>query len=99
MSKPALVSNVTETAQNWINRTATGDITTGDALLLGFNVNSTTAGTVVFREGGSGGTVMNGAFAPAVGYNAFPAVVAGGLHVTIGGTLDATFFYTPNLTV
>jgi hypothetical protein len=99
MSQPALASNVTEVAKNSTNLTATGVITANDALFLGFNCNSTTSGTVVFREGGASGTILNGAYAPTLGYNAFPKQVTGGVHVTIANTLDATFFYTPNLTV
>lgn len=76
-----------------INLTATGDISPNDCALLGFYVNSTTSGTVIFRRGGSGGTVLNGVATPAVGWHDFPASCPGGAHVTIGGTLNATFFY------
>ena len=99
MGRPALVTNVTETAQRYINRTTTGDITTTSALFLGYYVNSTGGGTVVFREGGTTGTIMNGAQTPAVGYQAFPVMVNNGIHVTITGTLDATFFFTPDLII
>lgn len=77
-----------------VNVTATGNITTSNGgVLLGFYVNSTTAGTVVLRSGGSGGTVLNGTITPAIGFHRFPArFTEGGLHVTVGGTLDATFF-------
>ena len=77
-----------------VNRTTTGDVgTAGNAQrLLGFYVNSTTAGTVVLRRGGSGGTVMNGTITPAIGFHRFPADVPGGLHLTVGGTIDVTFF-------
>jgi len=75
------------------NVTATGNVTTVSTQLMGFNVNSTTAGTVIFRDGGSGGTVLNGVYTPAAGYNAFPCACPNGLHVTVGGTIDLTFFY------
>lgn len=80
---------------NPINLTATGSVQTRDCQLLGFYVNSTTAGTVVFRRGVGGtssGTVISGTITPAIGYHKFPADCPGGLHITVGGTLDATFF-------
>lgn len=76
-----------------VNRTTTGDvIATTDCALLGFYVNSTTVGTVVLRRGGSGGTVLNGTITPAIGFHRFPAAAPGGLHLTVGGTIDVTFF-------
>lgn len=81
---------------NYKNITATGAVTANGGTLLGFYVNSTTSGTIVFRDGGSNGTVMNGTITPAVGFHRFPATFgAGGLHATVGGTLDATIFYVP----
>jgi hypothetical protein len=77
---------------NAVNRTTTGDVTTRSCALLGFYVNSTTSGTIVLRKGGSGGTVLNGTITPAVGFHQFPASAPGGLHVTVGGTINVTFF-------
>lgn len=82
-----------------VNFTATGNIVlTTNCTLLGFYVNSTTSGTVVFRKGGSGGTVLNGTITPAIGFHRFPASCPGGLHVTVGGTIDATAFVVEGLT-
>lgn len=85
-----------------VNITATGDVygpTAGSAncQLLGFYVNSTTAGTLVLRKGGSGGTVLGGAITPAIGWHTFPASCPAGLHATVGGTLDVTFFIIPGI--
>lgn len=76
------------------NMTATGDVVaTRSGSLLGFYVNSTNAGTLVLRMGGSGGTVLCGTITPAIGFHRFPASFLDGLHATIGGTaLDVTFF-------
>lgn len=74
------------------NRTSTGDVTTGDGAMIGFYVNSTAAGTLVFRRGGAGGTVLSGTITPLIGFHAFPALAPGGLHVTVGGTIDVTVF-------
>lgn len=88
---PAVTLEIGETA----NVTATADIgrVGADVSLIGFYVNSTTAGTVVVRKGGASGTVVSGTITPAVGFHRFPAACPGGAHVTVGGTLDATFFY------
>ena len=83
---------------NYKNITATGLVTTSTqaGTLLGFYVNSTTAGTLVLRDGGAGGTVMGGTITPLIGFHRFPATYgAGGLHATVGGAIDATFFYVP----
>ena len=81
-------------AGNYKNLTSTSAVTTKGGTLLGFYVNSTTSGTIVFRDGGSGGTVMNGTITPAIGYHRYPATFGvGGLHATIGATLDVTIFY------
>lgn len=78
---------------NSINRTTTGTVKATPGELIGFYVNSTTAGTVVLRDGGAGGTVLNGTITPAVGFHWFPVRFATDLHVTVGGTIDVTFFY------
>lgn len=75
------------------NMTATGDVTTVNTGLLGFYVNSTGGGTLVLKEGGSGGTALGGTITPAAGFHAYPATANGGLHATISGTIDVTFFY------
>lgn len=76
-----------------VNLTASGSISLHPGALLGFYVNSTSSGTVVFRDGGSGGTVISGTITPAIGFHRFPAACVTGCYVTVGGTLDATFFY------
>jgi hypothetical protein len=77
-----------------VNVTGTADVvTTTNCVLLGFYVNSTNAGTLVMRRGGSGGTAISGTITPAIGFHRFPANCPGGLHATVGGTaLDVTFF-------
>lgn len=77
------------------NITSTGDVTSKPCYLIGFYVNSTSTGTLVLRDGGSGGTAMSGTITPAIGFHRFPAIVSSssGLHATIANTLDVTFFY------
>lgn len=84
--------DVAQTAKP-VNRTTTGDITTTPGKLLGFYVNNTAAGTLVLRDGGSGGTVISGTITPAIGWHAFPAESQTllGFHATIAN-LDVTFF-------
>ena len=76
------------------NITATGAVSTGACQLIGFYVNSTTIGTLILKDGGSGGTAMSGTITPAIGFHRFPANVGTSLYATIGGSaLDVTFFY------
>lgn len=76
------------------NITATGAVSTGPCQLIGFYVNNTTAGTLVLRDGGSGGTVLCGTITPAIGFHRFPANIGSSLYATIAGTaLDVTFFF------
>ena len=79
------------------NVTATGNIgaVSQHMAILGFYVNSTSSGTIVFTRGGSGGTAMSGTITPAIGFHRFPADAPAGLHVTIGGTLNVTIFAKP----
>lgn len=60
--------------------------------LLGFYVNSTTAGTIAFANS-NGGTAIGGTITPAIGFHRFPASCPTGLYVTIVATLDVTLFY------
>ena len=76
------------------NITASGAVSTGACQLIGFYVNSTTVGTLILKDGGSGGTAMSGTITPAIGFHRFPANVGTSLYATIGGSaLDVTFFY------
>lgn len=77
------------------NKTATSAIglAATPAALLGFYVNSTTGGTIVFRDGGASGTVVSGTITPAAGtFHRFPCSFPNGCHATIANTLDVTFF-------
>ena len=76
------------------NITATGAVTANPCQLIGFYVNNTTAGTLVLRDGGSGGTVLCGTITPAIGFHRFPANIGSSLYATIAGSaLDVTFFF------
>jgi len=81
---------------NSVNITSTAAVTTKPCTMAGFYVNSTTGGTLVFRDGGSGGTVLNGTITPAAGtFHRFPANIGSSLHATIANTLDVTIFFYP----
>jgi len=77
------------------NITGTGAVTTGGCLLNGFYVNNTSSGTLVLRDGGSGGTVITGTITPAIGWHSLPIGTAGELHATIANTLNVTFSFVP----
>ena len=75
-----------------VNITGTAAVTPGPCQLLGFYVNSTSSGTVVFRDGGASGTVLNGAITPAIGWREFPADIGTSLHCTIANAINITLF-------
>lgn len=79
-----------------VNLTSTGTVSKASGTLLGFYVNSTTAGTIVIRSGDSGastGTAISGTITPAIGFHRFPAYCPSGCHFTIANTLDVTAFF------
>lgn len=77
-----------------LNKTATGQIgNAGDPItLIGFYVNTTSAGTIIFKAVNGSGTALSGTITPPIGFHRYPMDCPGGLHATIGGTLDVTFF-------
>lgn len=74
--------------------TASGTVKTGAGRLYGFYVHSTTAGTIVLRNGtGDGDTPISGTITPAVGFHSYLIEFVVGLRATIGATIDVTFFF------
>lgn len=73
--------------------TGTGSISTRSGRLIGFYVNSTTAGTVALADssGAIGGTIT-----PAIGWHFYPIGYVGSLSVVVGGTINVTFVISPN---
>ena len=78
-----------------INLTSSGAISTCPGTLIGYHVNSTSGGTIVFKNGGTSGTAVSGTITPSLGFNAFPAYFTSsvGAFATISGTIDVTFFF------
>lgn len=90
------MSSPTHEVGSSTNLTDTGDVTTVDADLIGFYVNSTSSGVIALRRGGSGGTVLGGNVTPAAGFHRFPVSCPGGIHLTkVSGTIDVTVFFVP----
>lgn len=79
-----------------INLTASGALLPQRCRLVGFYVNSTTGGTIVLRNGGSGGTAISGTITPAIGWHFFPAELPDGGYATIANTLNVTFIVQPS---
>lgn len=75
-----------------VNLAASGAVSLVSGNLLGFYVNSTNAGTLVIRNGGTAsGTAISGTITPAIGWHRFPAYCTSGCYASIGGTaLDVT---------
>ena len=80
-----------------INATASAVPIARPCLLLGFYVNSTTGGTIVFHDSASASTnnAISGTITPAIGYHAFPASLGAGLRYVIANTLNVTLFAIP----
>lgn len=76
-----------------VNLTSSGAVSLVSGQLLGFYVNSTTGGTIVIRNGGSGGAAISGTITPAIGFHRFPAYCTSGCYATIANTLDVTLFF------
>jgi len=75
---------------------ASGAISLCPGVLLGFYVNSTSGGTVVLRDGGSGGTAISGTITPAIGYHRFPSAITStsGAYATIAvAAISVTFIF------
>ncbi len=82
-------------AGNPTTLTESGSVRSTPGALLGFYVNSTTAGTIVLKDGGSSGTDMSGTITPAIGWHRFPASFGTDLFAKMGGTINVTFFTVP----
>lgn len=79
-----------------VNLTASGALSTGACRILGFYVNSTSSGTIVFSNGiATGGTAVSGTITPTIGFHRFPADMPTGAYATIGSTLNVTVFTNP----
>ena len=78
---------------SYSNITGTTAVTTKPAILTGFYVNSTTSGTLVFRDGGASGTTVSGTITPAIGWHFFPVSFPTSIHVTVANTIDVTLIY------
>ena len=79
----------------WLNRTNSGVVSAVPCQIIGFFVNSTTAGTIqLFDNPAAAANPTGGIITPALGMQWYPAIFLTGLFVNIAGTaLDVTFFY------
>ena len=82
-------------ATNYKNLTASAQLKSQQGRIMGFYVNSTSAGTIKLWDSlTASGAVICNTITPAVGFhNLAEAAFSVGLYATIGGTLDVTFFY------
>jgi hypothetical protein len=76
-----------------VHLTATGQVLAAPGQLVGFYVNSTTAGTLILYDALTATNPITGTITPAIGFNIFPSIHLTGIFATIGGALDVTFFY------
>lgn len=74
--------------------TASGVVSQTSGSLIGFFVNSTTAGTIVLRDGTTGSaTAVTGTITPSAGWNTLPAYFVNGCFASLGGTINVTFVF------
>lgn len=74
-----------------VHLVATGQVIAVPGILLGFYVNSTTAGTLILYDAATAANPISGTITPALGWNNFPSIHEVGIFATIA-TLDVTFF-------
>lgn len=74
---------------------STNAVKSGQGILVGMYVNSTTAGTIkIYDSLTQTGTVINNTITPAIGFhNLGGCAFTTGISVTVGGTLDVTLYY------
>ena len=70
--------------------TGTGIVTDVPSVTAGFYVNSTSAGTLVFRDGTASGVAIGGTITPAVGWHTYAFNFSKGVHITVANTIDIT---------
>lgn len=83
------MEKVSLSARTAVNLTATGTIA-GNNKLIGFYVNSTTAGTLTLADGAS---AITGTITPAIGFHWFPYEFNTSCVVTIANTMNATMLF------
>jgi hypothetical protein len=77
------------------NQTATGNVKSSQGAIIGFYVNSTTAGTIQFYDDSATATTtpITGLITPGIGWHFLPVTFASGLYAVVGGTLNVTIAY------
>lgn len=74
--------------------TGSGAVSLAPGTLLGFYVASTSGGTIVIRDGGTGGTAISGTITPAAGvFHRFPAYCTSACYFTIANTISVTAIF------
>ncbi len=86
---------ITRESGNYKNLTASGQVAKTAGAILGFYVNSTSSGTIVFTDSAAstGGTAITGTITPAIGFHRLPAECVDGCYVTIANTMNVTVFF------
>lgn len=78
------------------NVTSSAVVNANPSELIGFYVNSTSSGTIVFHDSAdSTNNAISGTITPAIGWHFFPASLGIGLRVVIANTLNVTLIYKP----
>lgn len=77
--------------------TSSGAVSAVPGQLLGFYVASTSSGTIVIKDGGSGGTALTGTITPAAGgvWHFLPLKCKTDIYATLANTISVTFVWVP----
>lgn len=74
--------------------TGSGAVSGTSGNLIGFYVNSTTAGVINFLNGGSAGATVTGSITPAIGFHRLPAYFTTSCYMTlVSGSINVTAFF------
>ena len=80
---------------SFINLSTSGAVLSGEGILEGMYVNSTSSGTVILFHGTSevnSGDPIAGKITPVIGYHYLGSLkTTAGVYASFGGTLNATF--------
>lgn len=87
---------MTTNACTYSNRTATANIKATNGILMGFYVNSTTGGTIIFYDSATTTTTVpiTGTITPAIGWHSLGSLYfRDGLYIVVANTLNVTLVY------
>ena len=88
------MANNVQQAGTPINLTSSGIVSVAGGTLLGYHVNSTSAGTIVLRNGSlATSAAITGTITPGTGFTPTCFAMPNGCYATLANTIDVTFVF------